>query len=513
MEARGARGDDGHAIARRMRDLVILGGGTAGWMAAAVLARGLGRGVRLTLVESAAIGTVGVGEATIPQIRHLNSFLGLDEAEFLKASAGTIKLGIRFEGWWRPAAGYIHAFSDIGVPAGLIGFHHYWLRARRQLGEDAAGDLWDHSLNAVAAGRDRFAPMERVGETPIAGIRHAYHFDASRYAGLLRRHAESMGVHRIEGRVVGVERVTETGDIAALRLDDGRRVAGDFFIDCSGFRGLLIAGEMKAGFEDWSHWLPCDRAVAIGCEATRPFRPFTQAFACDAGWQWRIPLRHRTGNGHVYASDLIDDETAARALLDRLDGAAIGEPRVIRFRAGRRRAAWVGNCLALGLAAGFLEPLESTSIHLVQSGLQRFLEMWPARRPSSVLVAEYNRRTAEEWEAIRDFLILHYHLNARPEGELWRACREMAIPDRLAHRIALFRESARLYPEPAELFTEMAWLQVMIGQGVMPRDHHPIADLMPADELASFLERIRIVIARAVAAMPTHDDFLLRIEG
>ncbi|RMF17877.1 MAG: tryptophan 7-halogenase [Alphaproteobacteria bacterium] len=495
----------------RMRDIVILGGGTAGWMAAAVLARGLGNAVRITLVESAAIGTVGVGEATIPQIQHLNRFLGLDEGEFLKASEGTIKLGIRFEGWWRADAGYIHAFSDIGVAAGLIGFHHYWLRARKELGPETAGDLWDHSLNAVAAARARFAPMDRVGETPVPGTRHAYHFDASLYARLLRSHAESMEVRRIEGRVVAVERVAESGEIAALLLDDERRVAGDFFIDCSGFRALLIESEMQAGFEDWSHWLPCDRAVAVGCAPVRPYPPFTQAFARPAGWQWRIPLRHRTGNGHVYASALIDDDEATRTLLDHLDGAPVGEPRVIRFRAGRRRAAWVGNCLALGLAGGFLEPLESTSIHLVQSGLQRFLEMWPARPASPALVAEYNHRTAKEWEAIRDFLILHYHRNARTDGELWRACREMTIPDRLAQRLALFAESARIYPEPDELFTEMAWLQVMIGQGLYPNDHHPIADLMPADELADFLARIREIIARAVSAMPSHDEFLARI--
>ncbi len=500
-------------MSERLRDIVILGGGTAGWMAAAVLARGLGSGVRITLVESAEIGTVGVGEATIPQIRLLNRFLGLDEAAFLKASEGTIKLGIRFEGWWRPGAGYIHAFSDIGVPVALVGFHHYWLRALRALGARPAGGLWDHSLNAVAAARGRFAPLERIGDTPVPGVRHAYHFDASLYARLLRGEAESMGVRRVEGRVADVVRAGGTGDVTALLLDDGRRVEGDFFIDCSGFRALLIEGAMGAGFEDWSHWLPCDRAVAIGCEPVRPFPPFTRAFARPAGWQWRIPLRHRTGNGYVYASALIDDDAALRTLLDHLDGAPIGEPRVIRFKAGRRRRVWIGNCLALGLASGFLEPLESTSIHLVQSGLQRLLEMWPAMPASPALVAEYNRRTAEEWEAIRDFLILHYHLNARDDGELWRACRGMALPDRLAHRIALFRESARIYPEPTELFTEMAWLQVMIGQGVTPRDHHPVADLMAADDLAGFLERIRAVIARAVESMPTHDEFLSRLEG
>ncbi len=486
--------------------LVILGGGTAGWLAAAILARALGRRVEISLVESAAIGTVGVGEATIPQIRLVNRFLGLDEDSVLRASEATFKLGIEFHGWRRPEGSYIHAFGGIGIPLGTLPFYQYWLR---RIHEGGALDLRDFSLNAVAARAHRFLRRERWGETPLPGINYAYHFDATLYARFLRRHAEGQGVRRIEGRVVDVEREGENGFLRALLLEGGERVAGDFFLDCSGFRGLLIAGEMGVGFADWSDWLPCDRAVAVGCARTEPLLPYTQAIARPAGWQWRIPLQHRIGNGHVYASAHMSDDEATAILMCSLDGKALGEPRLLHFKAGMREAVWEKNCLALGLASGFLEPLESTSIHLIQSGLERLLDLFPDRHCEPHLVAEYNRRTRVEFESVRDFLILHYYANGRPEP-FWRERAVMHIPPELAERIALFRASGRIHRRADELFTEASWLQVLVGQGIIPEHHHPFADALTTAEMDEYFSHIRTLIDRAVAEMPEHADYIAR---
>ena len=491
--------------------VLVLGGGTAGWMAAAVLAKGLGPLVAITLVESPAIGTVGVGEATIPQIRHLNRFLGITDGQLLAESEGTIKLGIRFIGWTRSAGSYIHAFSDIGVALGQVGFHHYWLRARAAAGE-RAGSFWDYSPNALAAAAGRFLPREEPLAPGLTGLRWAYHFDASLYARLLRRVAEAAGVRHVEGMMRTAERDPQDGRIRALVLADGRRIAADLFIDCSGFRSLLLGGVLGVPFVDWSHWLACDAAWAVGSRASGPLAPCTQANAHAAGWRWRIPLRHRTGNGLVFCSAAMSEEEAQDALLAALDGEPLGEPRLIRFTTGRRARVWEANVVALGLAAGFLEPLESTSIHLIQSGLQRLLEMWPRGGDDAALRAEYNRRTAEEWEAIRDFLILHYHRNDRPEP-FWRQLAGMALPDRLAERIALFAEAGRVYPEPLELFTEIAWLQVLLGQGVTPRTWHPAADLLPEERLLAYLRALRERLREAIGRMPGHEEALAGIMG
>ena len=487
------------------RDIVIVGGGTAGWMAAAALARYLERGWRITLVESEEIGTVGVGEATIPAIRLFNASLGIDEDEFLRACNGSFKLGIEFEGWRGDGHRYMHAFGAVGRELGLLPFHHYWRRGRA-LG--VAEDLGAYCFNAVAAHEERFGRSLPAG-TSLAAPPYAFHFDAGLYAAFLRRYAETRGVRRIEGKVVDVAK--GPAGIAGVRLESGETVAGELYIDCSGFRGLLIEQALGAGFEDWSHWLPCDRAMAVPCAHGGGFTPYTRASARAAGWQWRIPLQHRIGNGYVYSSAHLSDDEAAATLLANLDGAPAGDPRPLRFKAGRRRSAWIGNCVALGLSAGFMEPLESTSIHLVQSGIVRLLQLLPSQAgPGPAEIAEYNRQTRFEWERIRDFLILHYKATDRPEP-FWREVRDMAIPDSLAERIALFRESGRIYREGDELFTEAGWVQVLIGQGIVPDSWHPLADQLTEEELTGFLAAVKRQIDHHAAAWPLHADIVARI--
>ncbi|WP_341503347.1 tryptophan halogenase family protein [Gallaecimonas sp. GXIMD4217] len=483
--------------------VIILGGGSAGWMAAAMLAKLMGRQLDICLVESEDIGTVGVGEATIPPIMLFNRLLGLDEGDFLRQNQGTIKLGIQFEGWGRAGESYMHAFGHIGKDLGLTRFHHLWLRARA-LG--LGGDFWDYSLNSQAARKGRFKPLDKIPGTPLPGLTHAYHFDAGRYAQMLRRVAEGQGVRRIEGRVVEVP-LRKDGNIDALVLASGQRLEGDLFIDCSGFQALLIEGALGAGFEDWSHWLPCDRAWAVPTAASGEPKPYTRAMAREAGWQWRIPLQHRTGNGLVYCSDHWQDAEAREQLLAGLDGEPLAEPRLIRFRTGRRKRQWHRNCVSLGLASGFLEPLESTSLHLIQSGITRLIKHFPRRGLAPALIDEYNRQSAIEFERIRDFVILHYHLNRREEA-FWRARRDMAIPDSLAHKLALFQASGRVFREQDELFSEVAWHQVLLGQGLIPADRDPMADAISDQQLAVFLGDLRTLVDRTVARLPGHQAFL-----
>jgi tryptophan halogenase len=491
----------------RIRSVLILGGGTAGWMAAAVLARAFGRTLEITLLESEEIGIVGVGEATIPQIQHINQFLGLPETEFLRATQGTYKLGIQFLDWRRPGDRYLHAFGGIGMSLGLTPFQHYWLRAR------AEGDprpLWDYSLNAAAAAADRFAVLERLPGAPLDGLRHAYHFDASLYAQVLRARAEAGGVRRVEGKFAAAAQDGESGLLRSVRLEDGRVLEGDLFVDCSGFRGLLIEGVLSAGYHDWSAHLPCDRAVAAPCGHGRPLHPYTQATAREAGWQWRIPLQHRVGNGHVYCSSFLSDDAAARMLLDTLETPALAEPRFLRFTTGVRKALWVKNCVALGLASGFLEPLESTSIHLIQSCLARFLSMFPDRSFDPAAIAEFNRQSLFEFEKIRDFIILHYWANEKEDQPFWRARREAPLPEALQAKIEVFRATGRVHREAEELFTEVGWLQVLLGQGVEPQAYHPLADQLEPAQLEEFLANIRTLQARALATLPTHADWIAR---
>ncbi|HLI17864.1 MAG TPA: tryptophan halogenase family protein [Rhodanobacteraceae bacterium] len=493
-----------------IRRVVIVGGGTAGWMAAALLARGLGRTCEIRLIESAEIGTVGVGEATIPQILHINQFLGIDEDELMRFTHGTYKLGVQLNGWGRIGDSYIHAFGDIGLPLGLLPFHHYWLRNRNRAG---ASSLWTYSLNAAAAAANRFARLDRVGDSPLGGIRYAYQFDAARYAQYLRGRIPEGAVKRTEGKVVGVNLRGEDGFIESLKLDSGEIIEGDFFIDCSGFRGLLIEGALKTGYENWQHWLPCDRALAVASARTTPMRPYTQATARTAGWQWRIALQHRTGNGHVYCSRFISDDEAAAQLLANLEGEPLEEPRPLRFVTGMRKLAWNRNCLALGLAAGFMEPLESTSIHLVQSGLARFLGMFPDRHCDPLLVDTYNRQTRFEYERVRDFLILHYKATERRDTPFWTRCGAMDVPEDLARRIELFRRTGLIFREADELFTETGWLQVMLGQRIEPERYHPLADELEESKLQAFLSDIRTLVSRAASRLPSHDEFLARACG
>ena len=492
-------------MATAIRSVLIVGGGSAGWMAAAVLSKAFGRSIEITLVESEAIGTVGVGEATIPQIHHINRFLGVDENVFIRKTQASFKLGIQFNGWRRAGESYLHAFGDIGMPLGFSPFHHYWLRAQ------AAGDdtsLWAYSINTEAAMKNRFQRLDRIGSSNLTGVRYAFHFDAGLYAQFLRAFAEERGVTRKEGKVVDVALDGDTGAIRSIQLEDGGALEADLFIDCSGFRGLLIEGALQAGYEDWTHWLPCDRAVAVPCAHGDTFRPYTQATARKAGWQWRIPLQHRVGNGHVYCSDHISDDEAQAILLENLEGAPQAEPRFLRFQTGMRKNVWVKNCVAIGLASGFMEPLESTSIHLIQSMISRLISMFPDKTFDPALIASYNTQTRVEFERIRDFLILHYHANEREDSGFWKQCREMAIPETLQHKIDLFRASGRVVREQDELFLEPGWVQVMVGQGIIPRAYHPAADQLSEADLAKFFADLKTIIGRAVDTLPSHEAFI-----
>lgn len=486
--------------------VVVAGGGTAGWLAAATVARVLGPAVRVELVESEAIGTVGVGEATIPQIRLLLQALGINEDDFLRHTGATIKLGIEFDGWRRPGDAYMHAFGSLGRPLPLLPFHHLWLRGRA---EGVAGDLWDHSFNLQAAHAHRFDRVRPEPEQGVDALVYAYHFDALRVASYLRRYAERLGVRRTEGRIAAATRDGEGGDLKALQLEDGRTVQGDLFLDCTGFRALLIGEALGVPLEDWSRWLPCDRAVAVQCEGVSPLLPYTRATARTAGWQWRIPLQERIGNGHVFCSAVLGEDEATGQLLGALDGAPLGDPRTLRFTTGLRREAWTNNCIALGLASGFLEPLESTSIHLVQSAVDRLIKLFPGPGPEPELVREYNRQVRREAELIRDFLVLHYHVNER-EGDFWRSLRSMALPDGLAHKMSLFHRSGVIVREPEDLFAEEAWLQVLLGQGIQPRRWHPMADRPASGQLKSFFESHRSAVQHAVNGLTSHAEFIAR---
>ena len=489
----------------QVRQVVIVGGGTAGWIAAAAMAKLLSPNVSITLVESEAIGTVGVGEATIPQIRRLNGMLGLDEDEVLAATQGTFKLGIEFSNWGRVGERYLHTFGEAGINLASLAFHQYWLRARA---EGSAASLWDYSLHQAAANAGRFGRLERIGNTPMAGLAYAFHFDAGLYARYLRGFAESKGVTRIEGRVVDVALEPERGHIASIALEGGRAIDGDLFVDCTGFRGLLIGEALGVAYQDWSHWLPCNRALAVASERTAPLLPYTKSIAHEAGWQWRIPLQHRTGNGHVFCDSFISEEAAAETLLSNLDGAAISEPKPLRFTTGRRDVFWEKNCVAIGLSSGFLEPLESTSIHLIQSNVSRLIELFPGRDFAPALAAEYNRQTVHEFDLVRDFLILHYHLNQREDSEFWRYCANMDIPDTLKAKLELFEASGVVFKAPEDIFREASWVQVMLGQNLMPKGYHDMAGRLSAAQLRDFLAQVQTIISRAVDGLPRHEDFI-----
>jgi tryptophan halogenase len=493
-------------VHNRVRDIVIVGGGTAGWMAAAVLARRLARGFgAIQVVESADIGIIGVGEATIPPIRLFNNALGIDEDEFLRKTRGTLKLGIEFRNWSKPGREYFHPFGAHGTRLEQVSLHQDWLKLRH-MGDTSSFE--EYSLNTVAARLGRVAAAPDDSLSPV--FAYAYHFDAALYAGYLRGYAEARGVERLEGKVVDVELRAEDGFIRALRLQDGRLLSADLFIDCSGFRGLLIEQALKTGYEDWTQWLPCDRAVAVPCESAGALTPFTRSTAREAGWQWRIPLQHRIGNGYVYCSRFIGDDEAAATLLANLDGKAQAEPRFLRFTTGRRKKFWNKNCIALGLASGFLEPLESTSIHLIQSGVTQLAAIFPDRTFDPCDADEYNRLQIEEYERVRDFIVLHYKATTRDDSPLWRYCGNMDIPDALRRRINLFRSSGRVAFEDHELFVEPNWIAVFMGQEIWPERYDTLVDQREVAAVRANLERVRETLHRAAEAAPLHETYLAR---
>lgn len=491
-----------------VRKVVIVGGGTAGWMAAAALTRIMGDlpGFSVTLVESEAIGTVGVGEATIPQIIGFNRMLGIDEMQFMRETRATYKLGIEFVDWLRPGHAYVHPFGSFGLDMLGVEFQHFYLRGK-ELGEPDPIDAYSIAAMAGKAGRF-FWPQADNPKSPMSKLSYAFQFDAGRYARFLRTLSEAAGAQRIEGRIVEAGQDGETGFVSHVELEDGRMVEGELFIDCSGFRSMLLGQAMDVPFNDWSKWLPCDSAVAIPCELGGRNEPLTRATARPAGWQWRIPLQHRLGNGHVFSSAHIERDAATDLLLANLDGKPLADPNQLSFTAGHRTRFWQKNVVALGLAAGFLEPLESTSIHLVQSSIARLMSLFPDTRFNAVEIERFNMETLREYNDIRDFLVLHYRASERDDSEFWRYCRNLAAPGGLSEKIDMFRSSGRIFRENNELFTEASWLSVLLSQGIQPENYHPAACMLDEDETRTRLRHIRDVIAQTAGQLPTQDDFL-----
>jgi tryptophan 7-halogenase len=492
----------------RLREIVIAGGGSAGWMTAAALSSLLSpEDVSIKLVESEEIGTIGVGEATIPDVINFNRMLGLNEAEFMKATQATFKLGIEFIDWGRKGDAYIHPFSVHGADMKGIDFHQYWLHDRAGGNESP---IQHYSMCAVAAAHNKFTLPVPDPRSVLSYIRYAYHFDATLYARYLRGYAEARGVRRIEGKIQEVTQAPESGHIVALRLADGEAVSGDFFFDCTGFRALLLEKTLAVPYIDWGHWLPCNSAQAVACRHAGPLLPYTRATARTAGWQWRIPTQRRTGNGHIYSREFMSDDEAAAILLANLDGEVLGSPRQIRFTAGCRQTFWAGNCVAIGLAAGFLEPLESTSIYLIQEGISRFIALFPDASLPDVVRDEYNRHMRLEFEQVRDFIILHYFATERDDTPFWNYCRNMDIPDTLRHKIALFRAAGRIFRYEEELFSKPSWVAVMLGQHVTPRRIDPIVATLPHAEVRRSLDSMHAAMINAANAMPTHAEFIQR---
>ena len=491
-----------------IRNIVIVGGGTAGWMAAAALSRFLESSrTSITLVESEAIGTIGVGEATIPQIAQFNAMLGLDEADVLRATSGTYKLGIEFRDWARLGDAYFHPFGEYGFDLEGLDFHHYWLRLRKLGGTDG---LDAYSLNALAAYAGKFFKPDGNPNSPLSKLGFAYHFDATLYGRFLRGYSEERGVSRVEGLVVSVEQDAESGHVRSVTLEDGRTLKGDLFIDCTGFGGLLIEKTLQTGYENWSELLPMNRAVALPTRAVKPPRPYTVATARTAGWTWRIPLQHRTGNGHVYCADHMEGAEAEDILVQSVDGEPIAEPRHLRFTTGVRRKLWNKNVVAIGLSAGFLEPLESTSIHMIQSGVAKLIALFPDTDFDPVLADEYNRILSVSFSHIRDFIVLHYIATEREDSEFWRRMKAATPTGTLAAKMELLEHSGRFFRYDDELFSVVSWLAVMEGQRRGPRGYNPVADKLSERNLAQSLANMRGVFAKTSDAMPSHVDYIAR---
>lgn len=492
---------------RMVRTVVIIGGGTAGWMTAAALShRFAGTAVSVTLVESAEIGTVGVGEATLPQIRYFNKALGINEAEMMARTAATIKLGIEFRDWGRAGDRYIHPFGAHGDSIGPADFHHYWVKQQK------AGDVGafgSYCYPIVAAWNDRFALPDEDPESPLSAFSYAFQFDASLYGAFLSDYAQKRGAERVEGKVVSVRSDSESGFIEAVTLESGEEIAGDLFVDCSGFRGLLIEQELETGYEDWSDHLPCNRAFAVPCAIEGPTGPYTRATARTGGWQWRIPLQHRIGNGHVYCDRYVSDQEAVDQLMTTLEGEPLADPKQLFFKTGKRRKLWNRNCVAIGLSGGFLEPLESTSIDLIQSGITNLLELWPERDCAKTDVDEYNRLMDLEFARIRDFLMLHYVATER-DTPLWRDMRNMEWPDSLADKIEAFRRRGIVPEYESGLFQPPSWLSVFIGQNFLPDTYDPRVDRMDDGERADAIGGIQAEIAERVEQTSRHADFIER---
>lgn len=492
----------------RISSIVVVGGGSAGWMAAAALATYLGKGTDIRVVESEEIGIVGVGESTVPYMKTFNTqVLGIREADFVVQTQGTFKLGIQFNDWGRIGDSYVHGFGTIGHSMGPLPFHQFWLKLF--LAGRAPG-IGAYSLPTAAAPLDKFmaSPADAPPGSPLADIAYGYQFDAGLYARFLRTLAEQRGVKRIEGKIVDVVQRGEDGFIEAVVLESGQRVAGELYIDCSGFRGLLIEQTLKTGYDDWSQWLPCDRAMVAPSASAGSLTPYTRVTAQAAGWQWRIPTQHRVGNGYVYSSQQIGDDEAAATLLANLDGKPLADPRPLRFTPGKRKQFWNKNVVAVGLAGGFMEPLESTSIYLAQSGIQRLLGLFPNRDFEPMLAARFNRESTFEHERVRDFLVLHYNATERDDTPFWDHCRTMDIPDSLRETVDLFRIDGRYFRNGEDFFALPSWVQVMLGQRIVPRGYHPIVDQMPEDKLLQFVDRVRQVVANCVEAMPSHQRFI-----
>ena len=490
----------------KVQKVVIAGGGTAGWMAAAALAKLLGKHLDITLIESDEIGTVGVGEATIPPIRTFHRLLGINEQEMMRETQATFKLGIGFENWGNINDNYIHSFGITGKECWAGEFHHFWLHG---LQKGHSADFGDYCFELQAARAGKFAL------SPNHPINYAYHLDATKYAKFLRHFCETKlpegsAVNRIEGKIVDVVLNQTNGFIQSVTLNSGQVIEGDLFIDCTGFRGLLIEQALHTGYDDWSHWLPCDSAVAVQTKSTGPALPYTRSIAHDSGWQWRIPLQNRVGNGLVYCSRYMSDAQATDKLLSNIEGDTLNEPRVLKFKTGRRRKGWNKNCVALGLSSGFIEPLESTSIHLIMTGIIRLMRLFPFGGIEQTFIDEYNTKLKTELESIRDFIVLHYNVTNRQDSGFWRHCKQLDIPDSLAHKISLFKQTGRVFLDDGDIFRVDSWVQVMLGQGLMPQQYHHIAQTMSDDELSKFLNGLREQVNKAVESLPQHQTFVDR---
>lgn len=484
--------------------IVIAGGGTAGWITAAALAHQMAELLDITLIESQEIGTVGVGEATIPPMRTFHRLIGINEQEFMRATNATFKLGIQFENWKKIGDKYVHSFGVTGKQTLITDFIHFWLRGR-ELG--IADEFGNYCLEYKAAVAERFGINEQ------AKLNYAFHLDAGRYASFLRARSETRGVKRVEGKIASVQQNPESGFITSLTMESGQEIAGDLFIDCTGMRGLLIEQTLHTGFEEWEQWLPCNSAIAIQTETTAPAVPYTRSIAHHAGWRWQIPLQHRVGNGLVFSDRYMSEDEATNMLLANVSGPVLTQPKVIKFKTGKRKKSWNKNCIAVGLASGFLEPLESTSIHMIMTAVTRLLQLFPHGEIKQSTVDEFNNQAESEITRIRDFIILHYKATERDDSPFWRYCKEMEIPADLRHRMTLFREFGKSFQVEGELFRLDSWTQVMLGQGIVPESYHPIVELMSERDLQNFLNSVAAEVNKNMATLAPHQEFVNRYCG